>query len=30
MAGAPTDISAVGPNQSVFICGTGSGTFRTA
>jgi len=29
-AGAPTDISAVGPNQSVFICGTGAGTFRVA
>jgi len=29
-AGAPTDISSVGPNQSVFICGTGAGTFRVA
>jgi len=28
--GAPTDISAVGPGQSVFVCGTGSGTFRVA
>jgi len=27
---APTDISSVGPNQSVFICGTGTGTFRVA
>jgi len=27
---APTDISSAGPNQSVFVCGTGSGTFRVA
>lgn len=28
--GAPTDISSAGPGQSVFVCGTGSGTFRVA
>jgi len=27
---APTDISSAGPNQSVFVCGTGVGTFRVA
>jgi hypothetical protein len=29
-AGAPTDIASVGPNESIFICGTGSGTFTVA
>jgi len=27
--GAPTDVAAVGPGQSVFVCGTGSGAVRT-
>jgi hypothetical protein len=29
-SGAPTDISAVGPGQSIFVCGTGSGTFQVS
>jgi hypothetical protein len=29
-ANAPVDLSAVGPNQSIFICGTGAGTFQTS
>jgi hypothetical protein len=28
-AGAPTDISSVGPNQSIFICVSGAATFAT-
>jgi hypothetical protein len=28
-AGAPTDISTVGPNQSLFICVSGAATFPT-
>jgi len=26
----PTDIASVGPNQSVFVCGTGAGTFKVS
>jgi hypothetical protein len=29
-SGAPTDISAVGPGQSIFVCGTGAGTFQVS
>ncbi|MHB8575868.1 MAG: hypothetical protein ACYDCQ_11130, partial [Dehalococcoidia bacterium] len=29
-AGAPTDISSVGPNQSIFICVSGAATFTVS
>jgi hypothetical protein len=29
-AGAPTDITSVGPNQSIFICVSGAATFTVS